>query len=93
MRNVYNLYGYFFIGLSFTSTFSLRKKIFTENIIKIKQKLYFQDEEEEEEFMVRTAQTLRLEFRQVLKIDNLQCLTALTRLFLDNNLIERYFSI
>ena len=39
--------------------------------------------------MIKTTATLRLEFRQILKIDNLQDLTSLTRLFLDNNFIEK----
>ncbi|XP_059089736.1 dynein regulatory complex subunit 3-like [Tigriopus californicus] len=39
-------------------------------------------------FEIRTAQTLRIEFRRILKIENLQHLTSLTRLFLDNNFIE-----
>ena len=52
------------------------------------------DETEEESaaarrFLLKTSQTLRLEFRQILKIDNLHVLTSLTRLFLDNNFIER----
>ena len=41
-----------------------------------------------QEFLLKTAKTLRLEFRQILKVENLQCLTSLTRLFLDNNFIE-----
>ena len=41
------------------------------------------------EYLIKTTSTLRLEFRQILKIDNLQDLTSLTRLFLDNNFIEK----
>jgi hypothetical protein len=44
--------------------------------------------EEGKDFMLRTTTTLRLEFRQILRVENLGCLTALTRLFLDNNFIE-----
>eukprot|EP00095_Tigriopus_kingsejongensis_P003056 maker-scaffold101_size371023-snap-gene-0.20 protein:Tk03056 transcript:maker-scaffold101_size371023-snap-gene-0.20-mRNA-1 annotation:"leucine-rich repeat-containing protein 48-like isoform x3" len=39
-------------------------------------------------FEIKTAQTLRIEFCRILKIENLQHLTSLTRLFLDNNFIE-----
>lgn len=45
-------------------------------------------EEDDHEFELRTACTLRLEFRRILCVENLQKLTSLTRLFLDNNLIE-----
>ena len=38
---------------------------------------------------MKTATTLRLEFRLILKVENLQALLSLKRLFLDNNLIER----
>ena len=34
------------------------------------------------------AHTLRLEFKKIVKIDNLSRLRSLTRLFLDNNFIE-----
>ena len=45
--------------------------------------------EETKEFLLKTTQTLRLEFMRILKLENLHYLTALTRLFLDNNFIER----
>ena len=41
------------------------------------------------EFQLKTATTLRLEFRLILKVENLRALLSLRRLFLDNNLIER----
>ena len=41
------------------------------------------------DFLLKTATTLRLEFRLILKVENLQALLSLKRLFLDNNLIER----
>lgn len=44
---------------------------------------------EDKDYLIKTTKTLRLEFRQILKIDNLQDLTSLTRLFLDNNFIEK----
>ena len=47
-----------------------------------------EDELENKDYIIKTCKTLRLEFRQILKIDNLQDLTSLTRLFLDNNFIE-----
>ena len=47
------------------------------------------DDDADKEYIIRTTSTLRLEFRQILKIDNLQDLTSLTRLFLDNNFIEK----
>ena len=45
--------------------------------------------DEDRDYITRTTKTLRLEFKQILKIDNLESLTSLTRLFLDNNFIER----
>jgi Leucine-rich repeat (LRR) protein len=45
--------------------------------------------DEDRDYITRTTKTLRLEFKQILKIDNLDNLTSLTRLFLDNNFIER----
>ncbi len=47
------------------------------------------EDEASKEFLLKTAQTLRLEFRRILKVENLGCLSSLTRLFLDNNFIER----
>ena len=41
------------------------------------------------EFQLKTATTLRLEFRLIQKVENLRALLSLRRLFLDNNLIER----
>ena len=41
------------------------------------------------QYITSTVKTLKLEFKQILKIDNLRPLTSLTRLFLDNNFIER----
>lgn len=35
------------------------------------------------------VETLRLDYKNVLKIDNLWCFTSLTKLQLDNNIIER----
>ena len=49
----------------------------------------YADDEVDKKYVVKTTQTLRLEFRQILKIDNLQDLTSLTRLFLDNNFLEQ----
>ncbi len=48
-----------------------------------------EDSEASREFLIKTAKTLRLEYRQILKVDNLHSLSSLTRLFLDNNFIER----
>ncbi len=45
------------------------------------------------DFLLKTATTLRLEFRLILKVENLQGLLSLRRLFLDNNLIERICGI
>ena len=50
--------------------------------------LDYEDDETDKNYVVKTTRTLRLEFRQILKIDNLQELTSLTRLFLDNNFLE-----
>ena len=47
------------------------------------------DDETDKEYITKTTLTLRLEFKQLLKIDNLHDLTSLTRLFLDNNFIEK----
>ena len=47
------------------------------------------DDEADKEYIIKTTVTLRLEFKQLLKIDNLHDLTSLTRLFLDNNFIEK----
>lgn len=47
------------------------------------------DDDIDKEYLLKTASTLRLEFKQILKIDNLQDLTSLTRLFLDNNFLEK----
>ena len=47
------------------------------------------DDDVDKSYVVKTTQTLRLEFRQILKIDNLQELTSITRLFLDNNFLEQ----
>ncbi len=69
------------------------------------------EDEASREFLIKTAQTIRIEFKQILKVSiykvllschvittillmflqiaNLDCLSSLTRLFLDNNLIER----
>ena len=49
----------------------------------------YADDEIDKAFVIKTQRTLRLEFRQILKIDNLQELTSLTRLFLDNNFLEQ----
>ena len=49
----------------------------------------YADDETDKAFVIKTQRTLRLEFRQILKIDNLQELTSLTRLFLDNNFLEQ----
>jgi Leucine-rich repeat (LRR) protein len=43
----------------------------------------------DKEFLLKTTTTLRIEFRLILKVENLQGLMSLRRLFLDNNLIER----
>ena len=48
-----------------------------------------EENQEDKDYLIKTTKTLRLEFRQILKIDNLQDLTSLTRLFLDNNFIEK----
>ena len=40
-------------------------------------------------YITSTAKTLKLEFQQFLKIDNLNPLVSLTRLYMDNNFIER----
>ena len=47
------------------------------------------DDDADKDYLIKTTATLRLEFRQILKIDNLHDLTSLTRLFLDNNFIEK----
>ena len=39
------------------------------------------DDESDREYITKTTLTLRLEFKQLLKIDNLHDLTSLTRLF------------
>ena len=41
------------------------------------------------DYITSTVKTLKLEFQQILKIDNLNPLVSLTRLFMDNNFIER----
>ena len=41
------------------------------------------------DYITSTAKTMKMEFRQILKIDNLRPLLSLTRLYLDNNFIER----
>jgi len=51
-----------------------------------------EDAEEDEasrDFLLKTADTLRLEFKRILKVENLHHMRSLTRLFLDNNFIER----
>jgi hypothetical protein len=53
----------------------------------IKPEDYVEDDADKD-YLIRTTGTLRLEFRQILKIDNLSDLTSLTRLFLDNNFLE-----
>ena len=41
------------------------------------------------DYITSTAKTMKMEFKQILKIDNLRPLSSLTRLYLDNNFIER----
>ena len=41
------------------------------------------------DYITSTTKTLKLEFKQFLKIDNLNPLVSLTRLYMDNNFIER----
>ena len=41
------------------------------------------------DYITSTAKTLKLEFQQFLKIDNLNPLVSLTRLYVDNNFVER----
>jgi hypothetical protein len=66
---------------------------YTENLIFMKMGQYWKHplriSPPFKEYLIKTTATLRLEFRQILKIDNLQDLTSLTRLFLDNNFIEK----
>ena len=44
---------------------------------------------DQRDYITSTAKTLKLEFQQFLKIDNLNPLISLTRLYMDNNFIER----
>lgn len=44
---------------------------------------------DQRDYITSTAKTLKLEFQQFLKIDNLNPLVSLTRLYMDNNFIER----
>ena len=56
-----------------------------QSVAGLKNHCAFQDKD----YITRTTKNLRLEFKRILKVDNLDNLTSLTRLFLDNNFIEQ----